>query len=146
MRPVPASNCHITLAFIGESGAGDVEAIREAIEGSAAPATRLSLGAPAWLPRRRPRALALDIHDGRGELEACHARLAAALAEAIGWQPARRFRPHVTAVRLSRGVDPGSRPLPVSPALDFSGESVTLYRSVLLPEGAKYEALATVRL
>lgn len=146
MRPVPASNCHVTLAFIGDCGGSDIAAISEAVEDTAAPVTGLSLGAPVWLPRRRPRALALDVRDGRGELEACHSRLAASLAEAIGWQPARRFRPHVTAVRLSRGVDPGSQALPVSPALDFSGEAVTLYRSVLLPEGAQYEPLATVGL
>jgi len=139
---VPAEMCHITMAFIGEAGEGDVAAIAEAVEASASAVTGLSLGAPVWLPRRRPRALALDVHDGRGELGACHDRLASALEQAIGWKPERRFRPHVTAVRLSRGVDPGSHGLPVSPALEFDGRSLTLYRSELTPQGARYETLA----
>jgi 2'-5' RNA ligase len=146
MRPVPAANCHITLAFIGEAGEADEAAIGDALRFADAPVTGLSLGAPFWLPRRRPRALALDVHDSHGELEACHSRLAAALAETVGWQPERRFRPHLTAVRLGRGVDPGSQALPVSPQIAFSGESVTLYRSLLLPEGARYEALSRVEL
>lgn len=146
MRPVPAANCHITLAFIGDSGKRDAAAIAEAIERSAQSVAGLSLGAPIWLPRRKPRALALEIHDAQGELEACHTRLATALAEAIGWQPQRHFRPHLTAVRLSRGVDPALVTPPVSPAIEFSGEAVTLYRSELLPEGARYEPLAAVEL
>ncbi len=146
MRPVPARNCHITLAFIGKADESAVAPIDEAIEASAAAVTGLSLGAPVWLPRRRPRALALEVHDGRGDLEACHHRLAEALGEAIGWEPERRFRPHLTAIRLGRGVLPGKTPLPVSPALDFDGEAVTLYRSRLLPEGAQYDPLVRVRL
>ncbi len=142
MRPVPAGNCHVTLAFIGDCRPDEVEAIAEAVGQSAGPAGGLSLGAPVWLPRKKPRALALEIHDSLGELEACHSRLAAALGDAVGWQPQRRFLPHLTAVRLSRGVDPGTRSLPVSPALEFSGEAVTLYRSTLSPEGARYEALS----
>lgn len=141
MRPVPARNCHITLAFIGEAPEKSVAPIGEAIGRSAAAVTGLSLGAPAWLPRRRPRALALEVHDGHGELEACRSRLAAALEEAIDWREERRFRPHLTAVRLGRGVEPVEHPLPVSPALGFDGEAVTLYRSRLLPEGAEYEPL-----
>lgn len=146
MRPVPARNCHITLAFIGKAGESAVPLLGEAIESSAAAVTGLSLGAPVWLPRRRPRALALEVHDSRGELDACHSRLAAALGEATGWKPERRFRPHLTAVRLGRGVLPEEKPLPVSPALEFSGEAVTLFRSQLLPEGARYDALVRVGL
>ena len=146
MRPVPAHNCHITLAFIGEAAESTVASIDEAIESSAAPIAGLSLGVPVWLPRRRPRALALEVHDGRGELQACHLRLAEALGEAIGWESERHFRPHLTAIRLGRGVLPGETPLPVSPALDFDGEAVTLYRSELLPEGARYDPLVRVGL
>ncbi len=106
----------------------------------------LSLGAPVWLPRGRPRALALEVHDPRGELEACHCRLREALEVSIGLRAERRFLPHLTAVRLGRGVRPEDQPLPVSPSLEFDGEAVTLYRSQLLPEGARYEALFRVGL
>lgn len=146
MRAVPAANCHITLAFIGEASESEAAIIGAAVERSAVPVSGLSLGAPVLLPRRRPRALALEVHDNHGELRECHERLAGNLADDIGWQPARRFRPHLTAARLSRGVDPALHPFPVSPAVEFSGEAVTLYRSRLLPEGASYEALVRAEL
>lgn len=146
MRAVPAANCHITLAFLGSCGESALAAIEAALESAGSGVRELSLGAPVWLPRKRPRALALEVHDGLGELESCHSRLAAALDEAIGWRPERRFRPHLTAARMSRGLSPREVTLPVSPMQDFDGEAVTLYRSQLLAEGARYEALARVLL
>ncbi len=146
MRPVPAANCHITLAFLGSRSESQVGLIEAALESSASAVAGLSLGAPVWLPRKRPRALALDVHDSLGELKACHANLASALADAIGWRPERKFRPHLTGARMGRGVSPAETALPVSPMLDFDGEAVTLYRSQLLAEGARYDPLASVRL
>jgi 2'-5' RNA ligase len=146
MRPVPQRFCHITMAFIGESSESSIAPISEAVEDSASAVTGLSLAAPVWLPRRRPRALALDIRDQTSELAACQSRLATALEAAIGWQSQHHFRPHLTALRLGRGIDPEDCPLPVSPAAEFSGEALTLYRSRLLAEGAQYEALFTVGL
>jgi 2'-5' RNA ligase len=146
MRPVPARYCHITMAFLGESGESEVPLIGEAIDVSAEAVEGLSLGAPAWLPRRRPRALALDVHDRTGELAACRKRLADALGQTVGWRAERRFRPHLTAVRCGRGVEPAEYALPVSPRMEFAGRSLTLYRSSLLPEGARYEPLFTAEL
>jgi 2'-5' RNA ligase len=144
MRPVPAGSSHITLAFIGEVPESQVDPIAEALDSAATAVAGLSLGAPVWLPKRRPRVLALDIHDARGELAACQARVAGALEEAIGWQSDRPFRAHLTAIRLGRGFQPEGFALPVSPAIDFKGEAVSLYASRLLPEGARYDLLATV--
>ena len=146
MRAVPAANCHITLAFLGSCDVSTLAALECALESAGSSVRELSLGAPVWLPRKRPRALALEVHDGLGELEDCHSRLAAALDEAIGWRPERRFRPHLTAARMSRGLSPGEVTLPVSPIQDFDGEAVTLYQSQLLAEGARYEALARIQL
>ena len=149
MRPVPARNIHVTLAFVGERPAAEISPLSQALRmlgASAAgrPPLALSLGAPVWLPRRRPRALALEIHDDGGRLRELQAELAGLLGEATGWRPERAFRPHLTAVRLGRGAPAAGPALPVSPAAEFVPASVSLVLSRLTPEGAEYEPLETV--
>ncbi len=149
LRAVPADNCHITLAFLGdqrpEAVAEIADAVVEATSPQAGLATpSLSLGAPVWLPRRRPRALALDIHDDRGDLAALQSQLAAGLLRAVGWRAGRPFRPHLTVARTGRGFDGAGMRLPVSPALEFEPEAITLYSSTLHPDGARYEAIERV--
>jgi 2'-5' RNA ligase len=146
MRPVAARQIHITLAFIGEAAESQVWPAAEALDAAAGGVAGLSLGAPVWLPPRRPRVLALGIHDAEGQLAACQSRIAAALGEAIGWRSDRPFLAHLTAIRLGRGFRHEGLILPVSPAIDFAGGSITLYASRLLPEGAAYESLASVDL
>jgi len=141
LRVVPARNSHITLAFLGERDEFEIEQILGAVAESTGPATGLALGAPVWLPRRRPRNLVLDIHDDRDELAALQARLARSLKRELGFKEDRPYRPHLTCARTGRGFDPAGLRLPVSPSISFSGESVTLYSSTLSPEGAEYEAI-----
>lgn len=149
LRAVPAANCHVTLAFLGDREPAEVPEIAAALADAAGPAAglpspRLSLGAPVWLPRRRPRALALEVHDDRGELAALQGELADGLRRTIGWRAGRPFRPHLTVARTGRGFDPSGLRLPVSPALEFEPEAITLYSSTLRPDGARYEALERV--
>lgn len=151
LRPVPAENCHITLAFLGDREETDLRRISTAVREAAAPnpgfaVPAISLGAPVWLPPRRPRALALEIHDDRGDLAALQREVAGTLDRAIGWKARRQFRAHLTAARTGRGFDPDLLRLPRSPDLGFEPEAVTLYSSTLLPEGARYESLERIRL
>ena len=143
LRVVPARNTHITLAFLGERDEFEIEEIIAAVDESQGPAGGLSLGAPAWLPKRRPRSLVLDIHDDRHELAELQAGLARRLRELLGWKEGRPYRAHLTCARTGRGFDPDGLLLPVSPSIAFEGVSVTLYASHLSPEGAEYEALAS---
>ncbi len=111
------------------------------------------MGAPLWLPRARPRSLAVAIHDEAGELSSLHARLTRAIGDAIGSEPERRrLRAHVTLARTRgrAGRRAGTRNplgeeshLPATPQLRFIAASMTLYRSWLSPDGATYEAMAT---
>jgi len=147
LRVVPARNSHITLAFLGDRDGHEIEAIADAaseavnpVEGTG-PVGGLSLGAPAWLPKRRPRTLVLDIHDDRGELARLQSRLAQVLRDLIGFKEGRPYRPHLTCARIGRGFDPLGLRLPVSPSIAFEAVSVTLYASRLSPEGAEYEVI-----
>jgi len=141
LRVVPARNSHVTLAFLGQRDEFEIEQIVAAMSESFRPVSGLSLGAPAWLPRRKPRNLVLDIHDDREELVGMQAALARELRSALGWKEERPYRPHLTCARTGRGFDPSRLLLPVSPSISFEGEAMTLYSSILSPEGAEYEVL-----
>ena len=104
----------------------------------------LAVGAPAWLPPRRPRVLAVEVGDPTGALTALHAALARELAWAIGWQaPRERFRPHITLARMRPGSEQ-PRALAPTPPLTFTPVALTLFRSDLDPTGAVYAPLASI--
>jgi RNA 2',3'-cyclic 3'-phosphodiesterase len=142
---------HITLCFLGDRPFAEIDAISEALSECAAPVGELRIGAPLWLPVRRPRALAVEVgHDdgiGRAQsLGALHDGLCGALARACGHrEERRRFRAHITLARLRaerRGRHRLDRTLPATPGLSFTPSSIVLYRSHLSPNGASYEPLA----
>lgn len=142
VRPVAAADLHLTLAFLGARPPHELERIADAVlaVGGTTTCRGLSLGAPLWLPRR-PRALTVEVHDDRGELGALSAALDDALGGAVGWKPDRPLRPHVTVGRRDAGLPLPDRPLAPTPALGFAAEALTLFRSELRPDGARYSAV-----
>lgn len=153
LRLLAAQSLHLTLCFLGERPAQEIDAIDAALEACATDVGELSLGAALWLPAKRPRALAVEVHDGAGELGRLHGALSRTIAGATAWEPdRRRFRAHVTVARVRGGARAArqslaARPqLPATPRLAFAVESITLYDSRLDPAGAVHEALASSRL
>ncbi|MDA0174362.1 RNA 2',3'-cyclic phosphodiesterase [Solirubrobacter taibaiensis] len=138
-RPIPESQLHITLAFLGNRPETDVARIALIIEAEHE-APELSLGNV----RSFGRVLAAEI---TGDLQPLQARVAKSLEAAGVYTPEPRpFRPHVTLARLRpRTKPPRDRPLTLEPQT-FHGAAVTLYASRLHPDGARYEALVTSRL
>jgi RNA 2',3'-cyclic 3'-phosphodiesterase len=141
---------HVTLCFLGSRPVQEVTAIGEALQECWPISDRLAvgelaIGAPLWLPPRRPRALAVEVRDDLGGgLTALHDALIDALARACDFRAQRRrYRAHVTLARMRDGRGSAARPLPPTPALSFTPETIVLYRSWLSPAGASYEALAT---
>jgi 2'-5' RNA ligase len=148
LRTLDPEQLHITLCFLGEQPVGKIGAIAAAVAAACAEAPavdELALGAPLWLPRRHPRALAVEVHDDdAGALAALRDALARALATACGFEPERRrFHPHVTVARLRAREAPRDRALPATPALSFRPRAVALQRSWLTSPEATYETLAT---
>ena len=150
MRLLEPEALHVTLCFLGGRPVGEIEEIGSVLGSCAERVGELSLGAPLWLPPRRPRALAVEVHDPEGGLARLHGSVAKALADATGWQAERRrFKAHITVARMrgrsapwrsSQGREPA---LPATPPLSFTPASIVLYRSWLSPAGASYQALAT---
>jgi 2'-5' RNA ligase len=146
VRPVAAEQIHVTVCFLGSQPAERIEEIAAVVRGASAPVGPLGLGAPVWLPRRRPRALAIELHDETGSLADLARDLGRDLGEAIGWAAeSRRYRPHVTVARM-RGGAVVPRALAATPAVSFEPEALTLYRSRLQPGGAVYQAVARIAL
>ncbi len=166
-RVLDAGSLHLTLLFLGNRPFEQIDELAAVLASAAGAsgACELSLGAPVWLPPRRPRVLAVEVQDPSTEL----ARLQAALVQGVGMSQARaathgepaarpeprapsgrtrRFRPHITVARArARAGARVRREFPdPTPQLTFLATQAVLYRSLLEPAGARYEPLASVEL
>jgi RNA 2',3'-cyclic 3'-phosphodiesterase len=147
IRLLPQESLHVTLCFLGWCELAEAQAIGDAALACARAVPRLSTGGAAWLPPRRPGVFVVDLVDPDGALAQMQTCVAEQLVAAAGHEPETRpFRPHVTVARLRRGSRRPIRDCPDPPALSFAGESLTLYRSQLRREGARYEPLARAAL
>jgi len=143
LRPVAEGALHVTLAFLGYRAEQEVGAIAEAMASAVGDAPLLAPGEVRPIPPRRPRLFALDLDDPDG---AC-ARLQQAVSDALEagrfYKPEKRpFWPHVTLARVKRNQRADPLPAESPPIEPFNAPQLTLYRSTLRPQGAKYDALA----
>ena len=103
VRPLDPGALHATLCFLGAQSEDAIEPIATACASALAGASPppAALGPAMWLPRRRPRVLAVGLADTTGALAGVQARVAAALV-AGGWYRAERrsYLPHVTVARV----------------------------------------------
>jgi 2'-5' RNA ligase len=147
LRLVDPQALHATLAFLGYLDEAEIPRIAELIHPPAVPPPVLSATGVKAVPPRRPRLFALDLDDQGGRAGAIQAAVSEALAGAGLYEPeARAFWPHVTLARVQKGARPAPVEAPPPPAEPWRAEAVTLYRSVLGREGARYDALARIEL
>jgi RNA 2',3'-cyclic 3'-phosphodiesterase len=148
LRLIAPDQLHVTLCFLGWRGVGEIDEIRSACGILAGePVAELRLSDPIWLPRRRPRVLAVKLHDPERALANAQASLSRALQEGGWYTPeSRPFSPHVTVARVATGARVRPYALAPPPALALRGSEAVLYQSLLGPGGARYEPLATIEL
>jgi RNA 2',3'-cyclic 3'-phosphodiesterase len=153
LRLPPPEALHVTLAFLGRRAENEVPNIARvglsAVKGLGAPV--LSARRIVGVPQRRPRLLALDLYDPEHAARDVATAVGRALVACPQYEPEERpFWPHVTLARLRRGRPGGKAttegaPAALAPApLVF--DRVTLYRSHLHPQGARYEPIERRRL
>jgi 2'-5' RNA ligase len=149
LRPVAPESLHLTLVFLGYRPEKEVPAIAETVLRAVAGlhAARLRPLRVAAVPPRRPRLFALDLDDEGGRAAAAQSALSDALAARRFYRPEKRpFWPHVTFARVKRDARAAPLDAEPPPGEAFDAGEVTLYRSLLSPRGARYEALARVEL
>jgi RNA 2',3'-cyclic 3'-phosphodiesterase len=150
LRPVAPEALHVTLVFLGYLPEKEIATVaRTAFEGLAGlEPPRLAVSGVKPVPPRSPRLFALDLSDEGGRAVALQAAASEALAAARFYKPEKRpFWPHVTFARVKRGVRRAERLNAHPPALDaFEAPQITLYRSILRPQGALYEPQERLRL
>jgi 2'-5' RNA ligase len=168
LRVLDPELLHVTVCFLGERSVEEIPTLEDHLAQCERVPVELSVGAPLWLPPRRPRALAVELHDKDGALALIHAEVASSLEttdpallnhplerRGASAKP-RRFRPHITVARMRadargrrRGGQSGERVealLPPTPSLSFAPAELVLYRSWLSPQGASYEPLSALPL
>jgi 2'-5' RNA ligase len=147
---VAVAGIHLTLKFLGEVAAEQLEAVSASLGAVAAATPPIALGARGlgvFPTLTRPRVVWAGVPGGAGALAALAGRIDAAMAP-LGFAPeARPFRGHLT---LGRVRSPGgTRPLTAQVVAggqavfgDWTVRELQLYRSHLRPSGAVYEVLA----
>lgn len=149
-RWVPPENMHLTLQFLGEVAAAQVDGIAAAMRAAAdrAPIPVRLDGLGAFPNSRRPRVLWAGLA-APPELAQLHAQLETALGE-LGFPPERsRFTPHLTLARGRGLAAPGAVELAAADApqpLGGSLSEIVLFESRLNRRGAVYNPLVRVEL
>jgi RNA 2',3'-cyclic 3'-phosphodiesterase len=147
VRPVRSEALHVTLVFLGWQDESAAERIAEAAFGAlpGSPPPRLAATGVRAVPPRDPRLFALDLDDEGGRATALQQSVSDALEAGRWYRPEKRpFWPHITLARVKRGERRVAHPpdAPAPPGDRFEAGVVTLYRSILRPQGAIYEPLA----
>jgi 2'-5' RNA ligase len=155
LRVVPGESLHVTLVFLGYTPEKEIGRLAEIVESLDGPAPSIELADPVAKPsRKRPRLFALPA-DSPGAVD-LQADLERRLVVTRLYKPENRpFWPHVTVARVKsegrgsrrpRRVEKAPGGLPRDLLQGTSCVRVTLYRSEIQPQGARYTPLAQVEL
>ncbi|MHC4217018.1 MAG: RNA 2',3'-cyclic phosphodiesterase [Planctomycetota bacterium] len=143
-RLVPVAQVHMTLHFIGDTPAPQMEETTETVGRATGGVDGFDLVPQCLitLPQRgRARLVAAEADRPAGLME-IQRRLALRLARDARRNPSDRFRPHLTLCRFRspasmRGVDEA---LEIEP---FAVGEISLMRSTLRPQGAQHDVVAS---
>ncbi|MCK8464874.1 RNA 2',3'-cyclic phosphodiesterase [Aliiroseovarius sp. S1339] len=145
-RPLPEENIHLTLAFLDEQPIEALEDLNAELDVLRAPPAIVDLAGLTTLGGAVPSVLAIKA----GGVDALHKQIKQAIRRAGITLPHRRFRGHVTLARMPQ-TPSGDDMLALGRALETHGairfptvtlDTLSLYRSDLRTDGARYERLA----
>jgi 2'-5' RNA ligase len=146
---VAPENLHITLRFLGDLDARELERVRDlthSLDGTFTPLPTTWRELGTFPSPRRPHVIWLGLADEAGELRSLAAEVNERLLRAGFGRADKPFAAHVTLgrVREGRRVDwaAASERL-TSPPAAFSIQTIVLFKSRLTPAGAEYTPLET---
>jgi 2'-5' RNA ligase len=141
-RWTPSGNMHLTLIFLGSVADDKLPAILHELDHLNPPHLRIRITRLGSFPRAG--VLFAEVEPTPALLQ-LQSDVAAAMVR-CGFSPdARPYHPHITVarVRASARLTDRHAMLPASAPRTFDADCVNLYQSRTLPEGARYEVLAT---
>ncbi|WP_179378385.1 RNA 2',3'-cyclic phosphodiesterase [Jannaschia marina] len=148
-RRVAPEDLHLTLAFLDDQPEVRLEALHETLDARPLPVASLRAKTFEMLGTTKARAIVLDIAPEAG-LTALRDRVRTAARAAGIDLPRDRFRPHITLTRFGATARPDMERLPGHLARlgrpdlpEARATGVTLWSSVLTPDGPLYEPLST---
>jgi 2'-5' RNA ligase len=155
-RWTPPDQFHITLKFLGDVPADQVEALKNSLVSICAGSSALQITARGigFFPNaRKPRVIWAGAHDDRGGLTELHRRIDEALRSFAPCERAEKFTGHITLGRFKPGHH-AVIPKMVEQAEafrerhfgDWPATEVELVRSELTSAGAEHVAIATYTL
>lgn len=149
-RWVPPENLHLTLKFIGEFDARDIKRLERevlAVARKADPFVASLGGCGAFPGAGKARVLWVGMRRGEEEAAALARKLDAGLERVGVKREERPFRGHLTLARMRRPADCTGLLEDLKGRIcgledmDFRVCEVTLYRSILGPQGPRYQPL-----
>ncbi len=157
VRWVSPEKVHITLKFLGEIPAEEVETVCQVaarVAASSAPFELEAARAGVFPNLRRPRVVWVGVQGDLPTLHALQARLERELAQVGFPEEARPFSPHLTLGRVQDRASPAEArslghavaELEVPPLGRWWVEEIVVMRSDLRPEGPLYTPLRALRL
>lgn len=146
-RNVAVEMIHLTLLFIGQTDARQLDEVKESVARAASGVgvLRVTPTRIASLPSKGPARLVACLAECPASLMELHRRLARRLARTDRARRGEGYSPHLTLCRL---VSPRKGPAIDTPAdvEPFDATEVRLVRSVLRSSGAVHGAVSTVSL
>ncbi|MBM3960212.1 MAG: RNA 2',3'-cyclic phosphodiesterase [SAR202 cluster bacterium] len=154
IRWLPLDGIHLTLRFLGDVDRDRVASIADRMSAAAAQTGRFQLelaGTGCFPAPERPRVFWVGLRGDLQRLSQLHGRIEGGLsAIGIGVDP-RPFHPHLTVGRDATNSRPyevqaagySFARVAVEPGHRFEVSAVTLFRSHLTSDGARYESLRT---
>ena len=157
LRPVNPGGIHLTLRFLGNVPIEQVQSVVEVVSRTAAryESFAIRLGVVGAFPGGgAARVLWVGLEGKLSSLAGLQERIEDDL-DSLGFRRERRaYRPHLTVARIRDGTpDPDRRrarealfSASLASGLSIDCDSVSLMRSILSPQGARYERLALMTL
>ena len=145
---VPLKNIHLTLSFLGDVLINDIPNIVQAVEKNISTAQfQLSIsGMDVFPSSRSPKVLWLGIDKGIDALKLLHEQVVRSVSEFKDNDENNTFIPHISIARIRRShrkIDVLPLMNSVYSPIDLEVNSISMYESKLLPEGAQYTIIKT---
>jgi len=147
-KPVEIHNMHFTVQFLGEVSEEMVRKISSELSSlEFTPFSVSFVGVGVFPKPNSPRVIWIGTNEGADELEKLAEMIHMKLSQ-LGFQPDKKFKPHVTIFRVKKKIEGISNKLQKFSSCSFGKQvisEVKLKKSELMPNGPIYTDLLIVK-